>query len=180
MNTLNTTQAGILAQVMAGHNTLGDVAEQLGVKVQVVTGNLAALKKHHLVDYADGHLSLTEAGIEMVEPKAEAVVDHAPVGVVADGQLTPEKEAVLEDLIADAKAAAAKKEEVVKESKVTKKQQAVAIIDSMAGARRKDIVAELVAQMAITPNNAGAYIQNHRKEQGLVVAREKKEAAADE
>lgn len=170
MNSLNTTQTGILSQVAAGHNTLADVAEQLGVKTQVVTGNLASLKKRHLVEYSDGHLSLTEEGAELVEDKEVEVAVAAPVVESAEEVI----EAIIKTVVAEV---AAKKEKPVK---VTKKQQAVGIIESMAGARRKDIVAELVSVMDITANNAGAYIQNHRAEQGIVVHREKKEVGSTE
>lgn len=163
MTTLNEKQVNILAQVAAGVVTLGAVAENLGVSVQSITGNLAGLKKLNLVEYHDGHLELTEEGRKMTHK--EEVIDAAKIDAAVETEVKKIKE----------KAEKPAKVKVEKEPRVTKKDQAWAIIEAMAGARRKDVTAEIMAKLNVTENNAGAYIQNYRKAHDLVVPREKEE-----
>jgi hypothetical protein len=54
-----------------------------------------------------------------------------------------------------------------------KKDQAAVIIERMAGVRRKDVVAAIMAELNVTANNAGAYIQNYRAAHDLVTPRTK-------
>jgi Mn-dependent DtxR family transcriptional regulator len=167
MTTLNDKQVNILAQVATGVNTLGAVAENLGVSVQSITGNLAGLKKLNLVEYHDGHLELTEEGKKMTHKETidgkEEVIDAAKIDAAVETEVKKIKE----------KAEKPAKVKVEKEPRVTKKDQAWAIIEAMAGARRKDVTAEIMAKLNVTENNAGAYIQNYRKAHDLVVPREK-------
>lgn len=172
MTTLNDKQVGILNQVAAGVVTLGAVAEKLGVSVPSITGNLAGLKKLNLVEYHDGQLELTEDGKKMTQPvEVEPAVDVAKIDAAVATEVKKIKE----------KAEKPAKVKVEKEPRVTKKDQAWAIIESMAGARRKDVTSEIMAKLNVTENNAGAYIQNYRKAHNLVVPREveaEKEAVA--
>ena len=162
--TLSTTAAGILSQVAAGVFTLPEIAEKLGVKSAVVTGNLASLKKRGLVTYEDSKLALTEAGIEANKPVSES--DKVADAVAAAGATTETE--------TEAAAEAAPK-------KPKNKEIAAGIIKSMAGAPRKDVVAEIMRALDVTSNNAGAYIQNYRKANGQVTPRAPKvETAAGE
>ena len=59
---LNDNAFAIITAVAHGHTTSKVVAEHMDVKVAVVTGNLASLKKNGLVSVENGVLSLTKEG----------------------------------------------------------------------------------------------------------------------
>lgn len=143
LSNLNVVAAGVVAQVAAGVVTTADVAAKLGVTVQKVTGNLAVLKKHNLVTYAAGTLTLTEDGLKLV-----AVAKPAPASVTAAPGVS-----------------------------IKNKDRAGVIIEQMAGASRKDVIAAIMAELEVTANNASAYIQNYRAAHGLVTPRGKKVVA---
>jgi tRNA-binding EMAP/Myf-like protein len=152
--TISTTAKKIIKAALTETNP-NSIAAATSLTVQAVYANLNNLKKNNLANYDSEAkvLTLTEEGIR--------VANEEDI-VAGPGISTAEATDVSQTL------------NVVVTGKGTNKERAWAIIDAMQaqeGVRRKDIVKELVVQLGITANNAGVYIQNHRKAHGLVTAR---------
>lgn len=62
MKSLSANGKSILSAIAGGNTTTSAVATQMGVKVQVVTGSLAGLKKSNYVNVDAGVMSLTREG----------------------------------------------------------------------------------------------------------------------
>ena len=156
--TISTTAKKIIKAALTETNP-NSIATATSLTVQAVYANLNNLKKNNLANYDSEAkvLTLTEEGIRVAneEDITETIVTGPDVA-------TAESTNVSQTL------------NVVVTGQGTNKERAWAIIDAMQaqdGVRRKDIVKELVVQLGITANNAGVYIQNHRKAHGLVTAR---------
>lgn len=126
----------IMTALLAGDKMSKDVAEELSLKVPTVTGSLAGLKKNGFVEVlADGKLTLTVAGRQVVEPVivAPAPTEAAPVVVVS----------------------------TTFSKKGDKKAAANAIVERLGTtASRKEIVAAFVAELGMSPMQASTYHYN--------------------
>lgn len=149
---LNANAALILSTIANGATSSKEVAEQMDVKTAVVTGNMASLKKHNLIEVNEGVLSLTKAGKKFV-----------------GGESKPEKPTTK----TAKKATSTANPKTRKVQTGTKTEAARAVFKEMHGKKdvqRKDIIAAMVA-IGLTKNGASTYIQNIKREMGLIAAK---------
>lgn len=80
----------------AKSGNIGDIANELGVSVQVVSGSLAAIKKEHLATYENKTLLLTDEGLAAI---------GIDVSVSEDKPTEPVKKVKNKDIVANIYAA---------------------------------------------------------------------------
>jgi predicted methyltransferase len=68
MNTLSANAKMIVTALATSANSPAKLAEQLGVKIQVVTGSMAGLKKSGIVTFSEGVMALTAEGKKLATP----------------------------------------------------------------------------------------------------------------
>lgn len=73
MNALSANAKLIVTALGTSTNSPAKVAEQLGVKIQVVTGSLAGLKKSGIVTFNEGVMALTAEGQKLAGVKPAKV-----------------------------------------------------------------------------------------------------------
>ena len=104
MKTISDKIKSILLAATHSSN-IGDIANELGVKVQVISGSLATIKKEELATYEDRKLVLTKAGLAVIKVKATKVKNKELVAALVTGQIglrkaTDEERPTIVDLIA--------------------------------------------------------------------------------
>lgn len=80
-------------------SNIGDIATELGVKVQVVSGSIATIKKEELATYEDHKLILTKAGLATINVKSTKVKNKDLVAALVTGNPGLDKAGIV-DLIA--------------------------------------------------------------------------------
>ncbi len=141
MNTnISERTKNLLQAIMVGGRTSKQIADEMGVSINVVTGSLAVIKKNHLAVIDDkGVLSLTTTGKKLIQPIEVQSVTVKPTQPKA---VDPESEAPIQ----------------------SKKEKAWAIIEQHLGkVKRGELLKMLERDCGLTHNGANTYVYNYVK-----------------